>query len=205
MPSRVHVSRSRPRRLELEPVVLVVAGHVDHVLPGLSRVQRREAAEPEVVVFQPRAVVVGPDVAGEHEDVRARRGLGGEIGMTLEMQVGEELDVHAARQRLSGRRGSAVPTSCRRPSRSSPSGAAVLLRNSRSMRSSRRGTPRASRRLQSSGRPDRGVGCTYTDDPFVAAGRLEVIGFRGLWMLVRNVPTAAPFPVDHRIPNGAIE
>ena len=56
--------------------------------------QRREARQAEVVVRQQRAGLVRADVAGQHQDIGANGGAGGEMRVGFQVQVGQQLQLH---------------------------------------------------------------------------------------------------------------
>ena len=86
--------------VEVLHVVLMVARHEDHGA-GPARVlgQGRETLQPEVLALQQAAALVGAYVAGQHQHVGIGCGLGDEMRMGLEVQVGQQLDLHAAKCR----------------------------------------------------------------------------------------------------------
>ena len=82
--------------VEFEPVVLVVARHVEHRRIGRAQ-RRREAFEPEVGAAEARPFLVGADVAGQHDEVDAGRDPWLEGRITFEVEVGKQLDAHGLR------------------------------------------------------------------------------------------------------------
>jgi len=79
---------------ELEAVVLVIARHVEHAPPWRVGAPRREAAQAEVVGHQPRSGLVRADVARQHQQIDAGRSDGLEVGLALEVEVGDQLQAH---------------------------------------------------------------------------------------------------------------
>ena len=47
--------------------------------------------------FKKRALLVGANVACQHQHIGARHRLGRELGMGLQVEVGQKLDLHAQR------------------------------------------------------------------------------------------------------------
>lgn len=56
--------------------------------------QRRKPGQAEVVVVQLRALLVGAHVPRQHQHIRAKGGLGHKVGVCLQMEVGQKLDIH---------------------------------------------------------------------------------------------------------------
>ena len=83
------------RGVEVLHVVFMVARDEDHWRgpSGVLR-QRGEARQAEVVVRQQRAGLVRADVAGQHQDIGANGGAGGEMRVGFQVQVGQQLQLH---------------------------------------------------------------------------------------------------------------
>ena len=88
-------AQAQPGGIEILVVELMVAGHQDHRLgPMAAGLLRAELGEAKIGIAQHRAILVGANVAGQHQQLGAGRRLGTEMGVGLQMQVGQNLQVH---------------------------------------------------------------------------------------------------------------
>jgi hypothetical protein len=54
----------------------------------------RKAPQTKVGVLEAATGLIRPDITGEYQQFGVRRGLGLVVGVHLQMQVGQELDLH---------------------------------------------------------------------------------------------------------------
>ena len=58
--------------------------------------QRRKLCQAKICILQFRALLVGANISGQHQEVRARGWLRHKIGLRFQMHIGQQLQFHAA-------------------------------------------------------------------------------------------------------------
>ena len=98
---RAGVTQPRCGLVKLQSVVFMVAGNEEHrrwpagtALRHRQRRKSRQAKVGNVQAGQQGAVLVGADVADQHQQVGAGRGRGLKVRIGFKVQVGKKLDVH---------------------------------------------------------------------------------------------------------------
>ena len=98
--------------VKVQRIVFMVAGHKIH--RHRPTVEGRKTRQAEILILQFRAALVGPDIAGQYQDIGIRGRVGLKVRLRFQMQVREQLQFHVRIPPAAGGKDCAAVCTCMR-------------------------------------------------------------------------------------------